>query len=130
MTRTKGTNSNNRATRPMAEKGTAGSGDAHTKSCRIVLVDDPPVVREGVARLLSARAGITIVGEAENAGDGIELVRKHKPDLVILDMSLAKSDGLELVKQIKAEMPKMPMLVMSMQETVHAERVLRAGARG
>lgn len=133
MTRTKGTNSNNRALRPNAEKSSAGSVEAHTqtKSCRIVLVDDHPVVREGLARLLSSRPGITIVGGAENAGEGIDLVRKHKPDLVILDMSLAKSDGLELVKQIKAEMPKMPMLVISMHdETVHAERVLRAGARG
>ena len=131
MTRSKETNATDRVTVPTVKKKTAGLADAESKACRIVIVDDHPVVREGLSRLLSSRIGLTVVGEAETAAEGLELVRKHKPNLVILDMSLAKSDGLELVKQIKAESPKIPMLVISMHdETVHAERVLRAGARG
>ena len=130
MTRTKGKNATGRATLPASEQ-TNGLPHSNSKSCRIVLVDDHPVVREGLGRLLSSRAGLSVVGEAETAAEGLELARKQKPDLMILDMSLAKSDGLELIKQIKAEMPKLPMLVISMHdETVHAERVLRAGARG
>lgn len=131
MTRTKGTNISNRVTAPTGKKESTGLAETDSNTCRIVLVDDHPLVREGLSKLLSSRIGLKVVGEAETAAEGLELVRKHKPNLVILDMSLAKSDGLELVKQIKAESPKIPMLVISMHdEAVHAERVLRAGARG
>jgi DNA-binding NarL/FixJ family response regulator len=100
------------------------------KSCRIVIIDDHPLVRDGLAGLLTTQ-GFVIAGSAASAGDGLDVLRREKPDLAILDMSLAKADGLELLKQIKAEMPNMPMLVVSMHdETVYAERVLRAGARG
>lgn len=95
------------------------------------MVDDHPLVREGLAKLLSSRAGLIVVGEADNADDAMMLVREHRPDLVILDISLANSDGLDLVKTIHSEFPDLPMLVMSMHdEAVHAECALRAGARG
>jgi DNA-binding NarL/FixJ family response regulator len=109
---------------------TAAPGARRAKACRIVIIDDHSLVRDGLAGLLSSQ-GFVIAGSAAAAGEGLDLARKQKPDLVILDMSLAKSDGLELVKQIKAEMPSLPMLVISMHdETVYAERVLRAGALG
>ena len=99
--------------------------------CRIVLIDDHPLIRQGLAQLLGTRPRLTVIGEADSAGAGMEMVRKHKPDLVILDLSLAKADGLEVVKQLKAELPRLPVLVISMhEESVYAERVLRAGARG
>jgi DNA-binding NarL/FixJ family response regulator len=98
---------------------------------RIVLIDDHPLVRQGLAQLLNSRPNLAVEGEADSAATGIDLVRKHKPDLVILDLSLPKTDGLELLKQLKVEFPKLPMLVISMHdESVYAERVLRAGARG
>jgi DNA-binding NarL/FixJ family response regulator len=98
---------------------------------RVVLIDDHQLVRQGLAQLLNSRPGLSVVGEAESAGDGMELVRKQKPDLVIVDLSLPKTDGLEVVKQLKAELPKLSILVISMHdESVYAERVLRAGARG
>jgi DNA-binding NarL/FixJ family response regulator len=97
---------------------------------RIVIIDDHSLVRDGLAGLLSSQ-GFVIAGSAASAAEGLDLVRKLKPDLAILDISLAKTDGLELIKQIKAEMPTLPMLVISMHdENIYAERVLRAGARG
>lgn len=100
------------------------------KATRIVIVDDHSLVRDGLAGLLTSQ-GFVVAGSGATAAEGLDLVRKLKPDLVILDMSLAKTDGLELIKQIKAEMPTIPMLVISMHdENVYAERVLRAGALG
>ncbi len=98
---------------------------------RIVVIDDHPLVRQGLAQLLGSRPDLSIVGSAESASEGIEMVRAQKPDLVICDLSLARGDGLELVKQLKSEMPRLPVLVISMHdESVYADRVLRAGARG
>jgi DNA-binding NarL/FixJ family response regulator len=97
---------------------------------RIVIIDDHSLVRDGLAGLLGSQ-GYNVAGSAATAAEGLDLVRKQKPDLAILDMSLARADGLELVKQIKSELPKLPMLVISMHdENIYAERVLRAGARG
>lgn len=114
---------------PVEEK--PDSAEKRTSKCRIIIVDDHALVRQGLAQLLGSRPGLEVVAQAEAAAQGIDLVRKFKPDLVILDMSLPKTDGLELVKQLKSELPKLPMLVISMHdERVYAERVLRAGARG
>lgn len=97
---------------------------------RIVIIDDHSLVRDGLGGLLSSQ-GYIIAGSAATAAEGLAVIRTARPDLVILDMSLAKADGLELVKQIKSELPKLPMLVISMHdENIYAERVLRAGARG
>jgi len=109
---------------------TAAAG-ARPKVHRIILIDDHPLIRQGLSQLLNSQPTLAVAGSAESAGEGIEMVRKHKPDLVILDLSLPKTDGLEVVKQLKSELPKLPMLVISMHdESVYAERVLRAGARG
>ena len=103
---------------------------ARNTKCRIVIVDDHPLVRDGLAGLLQA-SGFIIAGTAASATDALEAVRKQKPDLVLLDMSLSRTDGLELLKQFKAELPSLPTLVISMHdELIYAERVLRAGARG
>jgi DNA-binding NarL/FixJ family response regulator len=97
---------------------------------RIVIIDDHSLVRDGLAGLLGSQ-GFIIAGSAASAAEGLELVRQAKPDLAILDISLAHTDGSDLIKQIKSEMPRLPMLVISMHdENVYAERVLRAGARG
>src|ERR1043165_1812656 len=98
---------------------------------RIILVEDHPIVRQGLAQLINHQPGLSVVGEAESAGRALELIRAQKTDLVILDVSLPKTNGLELIKQIKSEKPTLPMLVISMHdETLYAERALRAGARG
>jgi DNA-binding NarL/FixJ family response regulator len=108
----------------------SGTTKAATAKARIVIIDDHSLVRDGLSGLLASR-GFVIAGCAASAAEGLEVIRKAKPDLAILDISLAKTDGLELVKQLKSEMPALPILVISMHdENVYAERVLRAGARG
>lgn len=101
------------------------------KKHRIVLVEDHPIVRQGLAQLINLQPGLTVVGEADSAAKALELVRAHKPDLVLLDVSLPRMNGLELIKQLKVERPTLRMLVISMHdEALYAERALRAGARG
>ncbi|HTD67239.1 MAG TPA: response regulator transcription factor [Candidatus Limnocylindria bacterium] len=108
-----------------------GTSIADKKKFRIILVEDHPIVRQGLAQLINQQPGLSVVGEAESAAKALELVRAQKPDLVILDVSLPKTNGLELIKQLKSEKPQLPMLVISMHdETLYAERALRAGARG
>ncbi len=98
---------------------------------RIILVEDHPIVRQGLAQLINLQPGLSVVGEAETAARALELIRATKFDLVVLDVSLPKTNGLELIKQVKAEKPQLPMLVISMHdEMLYAERALRAGARG
>jgi DNA-binding NarL/FixJ family response regulator len=98
---------------------------------RILLVDDHPVVREGLAEMLRRRPGFSICGEADDRAQALSAVESCKPDLAILDLTLKGEPGLELVKDIHALHPELPMLVLSIHdELVHARRVIRAGAAG
>ncbi len=101
------------------------------RQARILLVDDHPIVREGLAQLIQEHGGFVVCGEAEDSDQAMEAVPQLKPDLVVVDVSLANSNGLELVKQFKTHFPDLPALVLSMHdETVYAPRALQAGARG
>ena len=107
------------------------SPEAETKKLGVLLVDDHPIVRQGLARLIEQEGDMTVCGEAEDADQALEQVRKLNPDIAIIDVSLKESNGLELVKQIKAEFAGLPMLVLSMhEEAMYAPRALRAGAMG
>jgi DNA-binding NarL/FixJ family response regulator len=98
---------------------------------RIVVVDDHPIMRSGVAMLINNEPGLIVCGEAENAAQAMELIAREKPDLVLADISLPDKNGLELVKDIQALHPGQAVLVLSMHdEAFYAERVLRAGGRG
>ncbi len=98
---------------------------------RILLIDDHPIMRHGLAQLLRMEEGLEICGEAGSAREGIEVIPKVSPDLVILDLTLPDRHGLELLKEIQALHPGMRCLVLSMHdEALYAERALRAGARG
>lgn len=98
---------------------------------RIFLVDDHPVTRQGIAMLIDQEPDFVVCGEADSAPRAIELIPKAAPDLAIIDITLKSTGGIELLKDLKALMPTLPMLVMSMHdETLYAERALRAGARG
>ena len=98
---------------------------------RILIVDDHPVVRQGIRTVLQQEADLKVCGEAENAPEAIRLVREMHPDLVIIDLSLKAGSGYELLKQIKSFDPEIRMLVCSMHdEMIYAERVIRAGAQG
>lgn len=98
---------------------------------RLLIVDDHPVMRQGLAQLLSHEGDLSVCGQAANASQGLTSARSLEPDLAIVDLSLKGSSGLDLVKDLRAFLPKMPVLVLSMHdETIYAERTLRAGARG
>lgn len=97
---------------------------------RIVIIEDHPVVREGVKRILSG-SEFTVVGEAADGEEALTVVQKTPFDLVLLDMTLPKTDGFQLLKQLRMQMPTKPVLVLSLHSAdEYAARVLRAGAAG
>jgi DNA-binding NarL/FixJ family response regulator len=99
--------------------------------CKIFLVDDHPIVRQGLALFIEREPDLTVCGEAEDATSALQAIRESTPDFVILDISLDGRDGLELLKTLRAGHPNLPVLVLSMHdESVYAERSLRAGANG
>ncbi|MGZ4961278.1 MAG: response regulator transcription factor [Limisphaerales bacterium] len=99
---------------------------------RIFIVDDHPMMRQGLAQLIQNEKDLEIVGEAENAAQAFEAVQKLKPDLLLADITLPDKSGLELIKDIQALGGQPPsILVISMHdEALYVERVLRAGGRG
>jgi DNA-binding NarL/FixJ family response regulator len=98
---------------------------------RIVIVDDHPLFRKGLEELIHSEGSFAVCGEAGNASEGIDVIRRLRPDLAIVDLSLPGANGIELIKNIRAEFPKLPILVLSMHdESLYALRALRAGAEG
>lgn len=97
----------------------------------ILIVDDHPIVRQGLAQLINQETDLVVCGQAEDAHDAILAIRKYDPDLVIVDISLKDTSGVELIKDLKVQYPDLPVLTLSMHdEAVYGERALRAGARG
>ncbi|MFT5207670.1 MAG: DNA-binding NarL/FixJ family response regulator [Candidatus Omnitrophota bacterium] len=98
---------------------------------KIMIVDDHPIMRRGLAELIHLEDDLVMCAEAESISTALELIKLHKPKLILVDLSLKDENGLELVKDIKVRFPAVLMLVLSMHdETFYAERALRAGARG
>jgi DNA-binding NarL/FixJ family response regulator len=98
---------------------------------RVVIVDDHPMMRQGLAQLINHETDLVTSCEADTAAQAIELINEHKPDLVLVDISLPDKNGLELIKDLRVYHPDLPVLVVSMHdEALYAERVLRAGGRG
>ncbi len=107
------------------------AGKDITGKKRILLVDDHPIVRQGLAELIDAQKDLTVTGTASNMQTALDLIDKLIPDLVIVDISLSGNNGIELVKNIKVRHPKMLILMLSMHdESLYAVRSLRAGASG
>jgi DNA-binding NarL/FixJ family response regulator len=101
------------------------------KRSRILLVDDHPLVRERLAEVINREPDLHVCAEAEDRHQALETIRDRDPQLVIVDITLKNSDGVELIKDIHSRWPGLLMLVVSMHdESLYAERVLRAGARG
>ncbi|MBI3191290.1 MAG: response regulator transcription factor [Pedosphaera parvula] len=102
-----------------------------TKTRRILIVDDHPIMRQGLAQLINNEPDLKVCCEAETAAQALETIHTSMPDLVLADISLPGQNGLELIKDIQAMHPEIPVLVLSMHdESLYAERVLRAGGRG
>ena len=98
---------------------------------KVLLVDDHPIVREGLDLLISKEADLMVCGHAEDVGDALRLVESTQPDVAVIDISLASGSGLDLIRQIRTRAPQVKLLVSSMHdETLYAERALQAGALG
>ena len=98
---------------------------------RIVIVDDHPLFRKGLEEMIHSEGSFAVCGEAGNAAEAMEVIRKLDPEMVVVDLSLPGANGIELIKNIRAEFSKLPILVLSMHdESLYALRALRAGANG
>jgi DNA-binding NarL/FixJ family response regulator len=98
---------------------------------KVFVVDDHPIVRQGLALLINQQPDLAVCGEAEEAHSALERIAACKPDILIVDISLNGPDGLELLKAIRVRDLSLPVLILSMHdESIYAERALRAGANG
>ena len=112
----------------MSDKSTAAKAASRR---RIFVVDDHPIVREGLVQQINRCPDLTVCGQAEDARQAFTLIGKAIPDIVVVDINLPGRSGLELIKDLRTLHPRLPLLVLSMhEESVFAERALRAGARG
>jgi DNA-binding NarL/FixJ family response regulator len=106
------------------------SGTVARKS-RVFIVDDHPLVREGLTNLINGQDDLIVCGEAKDSAQTINGIVKARPDVALIDISLENESGLELVKQLASQFPQVALIVLSMHdEALYAERALRAGARG
>lgn len=98
---------------------------------RVLLVDDHPIVRRGLRQLFDQVSDFEVCGEAEDAASAFTAVTRLRPDLAVVDLALKGTSGIELTRQLRAHMPALPVLVLSLHdERLYAERALRAGAAG
>jgi len=110
------------------------NAEEQTSKCRpkkVLLVDDHPIVRQGIKMLIDHEKDLEVCGEAQSAPQALQIARQTQPDIALVDLSLKDSSGLELIKDLRIHLPDLLILVLSMRdESFYAERVLRAGARG
>jgi DNA-binding NarL/FixJ family response regulator len=98
---------------------------------KILIVDDHPIVRQGLTELINQEDDLVVCEQAEDAAEAMGIIKKLKPDMAIVDISLKETSGMELIKDIKVKYPNLAVLALSMHdESLYAERALRAGAKG
>lgn len=101
------------------------------KKSRVLLIDDHPIVRQGLALLIDREPDLSVCGEAEGSHTAFHAVATLHPDIVVLDISLSGPDGLDVLKEIRTKTQNLPVLILSMHdESIYAERAMRAGANG
>ena len=98
---------------------------------RIVVVDDHPSTRDGLATRVVLESDLEIVGEASDVNEAVEMIEEEQPDLAVIDVSLKTGSGIDLVRKVKERFPRVKLLVWSMyEESLYGERALRAGSMG
>lgn len=101
------------------------------RPARVLIIDDHPVVREGLAARIERQPDLEVCGEAADIPDAVQLIESAHPDVAVIDVALKTGSGIDLIRQIKEKHPTVRMLVWSMyQDDLYAERALRAGALG
>jgi DNA-binding NarL/FixJ family response regulator len=111
-----------------ARKRQSETGKEKTK---IIIVDDHPIIRKGLSDLINQEKDLAVCGQAEDAHEGLQAIKTLNPDMVVVDISLKETSGIELIKDIKTQYPNLSVLALSMHdESLYAERALRAGAKG
>jgi DNA-binding NarL/FixJ family response regulator len=107
------------------------AGKPTVEKTRVLIVDDHPMTRSGLVHVINHQLDLIVCGEAESAAQALDILDSSRPDLLLIDITLPGKTGLELIKDVKAMHPELLMLVVSMHdESLYADRVLRAGARG
>ncbi|HTW58749.1 MAG TPA: response regulator transcription factor [Terriglobales bacterium] len=109
----------------------AAAGATAARKNRVFVVDDHPIVRQGLALLINREPDLMVCGEAEDAQTAVQSIATARPDILVVDISLNGPDGLDLLKDIRTRNLELPVLILSMHdESIYAERALRAGAQG
>jgi DNA-binding NarL/FixJ family response regulator len=112
-------------------KKTKSSASSKTTMRTLLLVDDHPMMRAGLAQLINQQADLHVSAEAGNPAEALKLLETIKPDLILSDITMPGRSGIDFIRDVLALLPGMSILVVSMHdETIYAERVLQAGARG
>ncbi|MFK7846289.1 MAG: response regulator [Rhodothermales bacterium] len=107
------------------------TGTPAVEESKILVVDDHPLVRQGIAQFINQEKDMQVCGEASDGHEALSVIDALNPDLVIVDIEMKGLGGMEMVRSMKAQHPKIPVLMLSMyDESLYAERALRAGARG
>src|ERR1700721_3692251 len=111
--------------------GKQANNNFAARKTTVFVVDDHPIVRQGLTLLINRESDLAVCGEAEEMHSALRSIQAVKPDILIVDISLNGPDGLELLKNIRITSPRLPVLILSMHdESIYAERALRAGANG
>ncbi len=104
---------------------------AKKNQTKILLIDDHPLLRNGIAQLIAQQKDLVVCGEVDDSLKALDAIEKNEPDIVVLDITLKKMSGIEVLKHIKVRFPRVKVLILSMHdETLYAPRALRAGASG
>jgi DNA-binding NarL/FixJ family response regulator len=115
----------------MTSPKTEATDESSNRKKRVLIVDDHPIFRFGLAGLITEQTRLEVCGHADSAPLALDAMRRLKPDIVLVDLSLRGTNGIELIKLMKAEEPDLPVLVISMHnEAVFGMRALKAGALG